>query len=247
MVYDEQEEPARFPRRVTAAPPVAVPASPAVAASAGRAEGRRRGQAFARELAEMLLLTLVIFLTVRALVVNFRVDGNSMQPTLDNGAYLLVNRAVYFHLDLNRLRNLLPGEDADHQDRVYLFHPPARGDIVVFHPPESSDTPFVKRVIALPGETVAVRSGRVYVDGRPIAEPYIAGPARYLYPREGRDLVVPDGMVFVLGDNRNNSRDSHAFGPVGLDSIIGKAVVSYWPPGDVGRIPHQPYAQADDR
>ena len=244
MVYDEQE-PARSPRRLTAVPPA--PAPVVVAAPAGRAAGRRTGRTYARDLAETILLTLVIFLAVRGLVVNFRVDGNSMQPTLDNGAYLLVNRAVYFHLDLNRLRRLLPGEDADRQDRAYLGRPPAQGDVVVFSPPDSPDTPFVKRVIALPGETVAVRGGRVYVDGRPIAEPYVAEPARYLYPREGRDLVVPDGMVFVLGDNRNSSRDSHAFGPISLDSVIGQAVVAYWPPDSVGRIPHQPYARADDR
>lgn len=209
---------------------------------------RRRGWKFVRELAETVLLTLLIFLAVRTLIINFRVDGSSMQPALHNGEFLLVNKAVYFHLDVNTVKNLLPGEDSAGKDLQYLFHPPRRGDIVVFTPPGTSDTPFVKRVIALPGETVAVRGGQVYVNGQPLAEAYIVDPAHYPYPQEGGgELTVPPGMVFVLGDNRNNSRDSHSFGPVSAESIIGKAVVSYWPLDSLGLIPHVQYAQADTR
>lgn len=210
-------------------------------------DAKKKRFGFARELVETILLTLVIFFAVRTLIVNYRVDGSSMQPSLQNGQYLFVNKAVYFHFDLNALRNALPGEDREGRDVVYLFHPPERGDIVILDPPVPSTEPLVKRVIALPGETVAVRDGQVFVNGAPIEEGYIADPPRYQYPAfggEGAEFTVPAGTVFVLGDNRNNSRDSHAFGPVPLDNIIGKAIVTYWPLRDFGLIPHERYAQA---
>jgi signal peptidase I len=185
---------------------------------------------------------------VRTLVVNFRVDGESMHPSLQNGEYLLVNKAVYFHFDLNAVRNLVPGQHHDGQDIVYLFHPPQRGDIIVFDPPVRSDKPYVKRVIALAGETVAIHDGKVFVNGEALNEPYIADVPHYPYPlgaTGGGEFVVPPGMIFVLGDNRNNSSDSHVFGAVPLDSVIGKAFISYWPPDGVGLIPHERYVGAN--
>jgi signal peptidase I len=205
----------------------------------------RRALTFFREFVETILLTLVIFVAVRTLVVNFRVDGESMRPTLKNGEYLLVNRATYFHLDLNTLRNALPGPDRRDRDVVYLFGPPDRGDIIVFEPPLSSDKPFVKRVIGLPGDKIAIRQDHlVYVNGQPLAEHYIAAPPQNLYPLTGGEYTVPPGMIFVMGDNRNNSQDSRSFSAVSLDSVIGKAVVSYWPLDVFGFIPHERYALA---
>jgi signal peptidase I len=237
--------------------PVAAPTEPPVAPVAGLealpveasvdeepATGRR-ALTFFREFVETILLTLVIFVAVRMLVVNFRVDGESMRPTLKNGEYLLVNRAVYFHLDLNTLRNALPGPDRRDRDVVYLFGPPDRGDIIVFEPPRSSDMPFVKRVIGLPGDTIAIRQDHlVYVNGQPLAEHYIAAPPQNLYPLTGGEYTVPPGMIFVMGDNRNNSQDSRSFSAVSLDSVIGKAIVSYWPLDVFGFIPHERYALA---
>lgn len=236
---DRQQERAHPPRFVMG---VATPE----AESDEIAPRKERRFGFARELLETVLLTLVIFFAVRTLVVNYRVDGSSMLPSLENGQYLFVNKAVYFHFDLNALKNALPGEDAPGEDTVYLFHPPERGDIVILDPPVPSTEPLVKRVIALPGEKVAIRAGRVYVDGVPLDEGYTAGPPTYEYPPSSGDaeFTVPPGAVFVLGDNRNNSRDSHVFGPVPLDNVIGKAVVTYWPLADLGLIPHERYAVA---
>jgi signal peptidase I len=170
-----------------------------------------------------------------------------MNPTLANGEYLLVNRATYFHFNLNALRNVLPGPDRRDRDVIYLFGPPERGDIVVFEPPFSSDKPFVKRVIGLPGDTIAIREDhRVYVNGQVLEEDYIAAPPQNLFPSGGGSYTVPPGMIFVMGDNRNNSQDSRYFSAVSLDSVIGKAVVSYWPLDGFGFIPHERYAQAGD-
>jgi signal peptidase I len=208
--------------------------------------GRRLG--FVRELVETVLLTLVIFVAVRTVVVNYQVEGDSMRPNLHNGQYLLVNKAVYFHFDLNRLRNLAPGPDSADRDIVYLFHRPERGDIVVFDPPERSDKPYVKRVIAVEGETVAFREGRIYVNGKVLNEAYIVGsvnPAPFGGAGNDREVTVPANAVYVLGDNRNNSKDSRYFGAVSLDEVVGKAFISYWPPDDAGLIPHERYAQAD--
>ena len=122
---------------------------------------------------------------------------------------------------------------------IYTFDPPKRGDIIVFDPPNGDDKPYIKRVIATAGETVTFRDGSVYVDDVKLDEPYI---------REGitdcpncAPVAVPEGDVFVLGDNRRNSSDSRVFGPVPIDNIIGKAIVTYWPLEDVGRVPHYSY------
>lgn len=219
-----------------AAPLAAAPAAPG-----------RRAITFAREFVETILLTLVIFVAVRTLVVNFRVDGESMRPTLLNGEYLLVNRATYFHIDLNSLRNALPGPDRRDRDVIYLFGTPERGDIVVFEPPVNSDKPYVKRVIGLPGDTISVREDHlVYVNGQPLIEDYIAAAPRNLYPLGGGEYTVPPGTIFVMGDNRNNSQDSRSFSAVPLDNVIGKAVIAYWPMEAFGLIPHERYALATE-
>lgn len=245
MVHDQQET-----ARLAPVEPVLSPAETTPPDDEREEEAepfdRRRALTFARELVETVLLTLVIFVAVRTLAVNFRVDGESMHPSLANGEYLLVNKAVYFHFDLNALRNLLPGEDRQGKDVVYLFHPPQRGDIIVFDPPVSSDKPYVKRVIGLPGDKISIHDNKVFVNGNAIQEPYIAAPPHYTYPLTGGEFTVPAGDIFVLGDNRNNSSDSSRFGPVSLDSVIGKAIISYWPRENFGFIPHERYAGASD-
>ena len=212
---------------------------------ARRLPGKQR--ALVREALQTLLLALVLFVSLHTLGLNVRVEGASMQPGFHDGQHLLVNKLVYFHFDRHVLGHLLGRRQGD-PEAVYLFHPPRRGDVIILTPPGGSDSPYVKRVIALPGETVAVRDGTVYVDGRALDEPYIADPARYTYPVGASGdiaFTVPAGSVFVLGDNRNHSTDSHVFGPVPLDDVIGQAAVSYWPPGDIGPIAHQRYANAD--
>lgn len=99
---------------------------------------------------------------------------------------------------------------------------PARGDIVVFDPPTRGESIFIKRVVALPGDTVAIRDGQIRVNGVVVEEPYVRARTQYRYPLDGREsATIPAGAIFVLGDNRNNSADSHAFGPVALASVKG--------------------------
>lgn len=183
------------------------------------------------EITETLVLALLIFLAVRTVVLNFRVDGLSMEPTLDSGEMLLVNRQMYSHFDLNGVINVLPFVERHGEHDFYPFHPPQRGDIIVFNPPISAiDKPYIKRVIGLPGETISIHDGAVYVDGERLDEPYLGATAtRWPGRADNFELVVPEDHVFVMGDNRNNSTDSRSFGPVEYDSIIGRAWIAYWP------------------
>jgi signal peptidase I len=211
----------------------AVPSRPAK--SAGKA---------VREIVETLLLALVIFVAVRALVLNFRVDGSSMSPNLQNKEMLLVNRNVYFHFDLNKYLDIIPFVDRDGKDIVYPFHPPERGDIIVFNPPDSvnSEKPYIKRVIALAGETVEIKSdGYVYIDGKKLDEPYIKGAITECNRNPCAPYTVPEGMIYVMGDNRRNSSDSRIFQGVKIENIIGKAWLTYWPFDDFGLVPHFDY------
>ena len=160
-------------------------------------------RSFFRELLEMAVLTLAIFLVVRVALQNFKVEGMSMEPNLHNSEYILVNKIDYF------------------------FHSPERGDIVVFRatPAGQPDKDFIKRVIGLPGETVGVHNGTVYINYHPLKESYNHLRPDYNFP----DQRVPKGDYFVLGDNRNNSEDSHIWKWLPRSDIIGKAWISYWP------------------
>lgn len=190
------------------------------------------------EITETLVLALLIFLAVRTVVLNFRVDGLSMEPSLDSGQMLLVNRQIYFHFDANGVLDALPLVERDGENVVYPFHPPQRGDIVVFEPPVGrADKPYIKRVIGLPGERISIHDGGVFINGERLKEPYI-GQTATSWPGRSDDFkfVIPEEHIFVLGDNRNNSTDSRSFGPVSVDEIIGKAWISYWPAGHLGIV-----------
>ncbi|HUG15221.1 MAG TPA: signal peptidase I [Thermomicrobiales bacterium] len=190
----------------------------------------RRQRSAMWEIVETLVLALLIFVAVRSVVLNFRVDGLSMEPSLASGQMLLVNRQVYFHFDVNRVLGAVPFVDRDGERIVYLFHPPQRGDIVVLHPPVNQGKPYIKRVVALPGERVAIRDGAVYINGERLEEEYLNGVATSWGGSLGQEeITIPEGRVFVMGDNRNNSTDSRSFGAVEIDEIIGKAWISYWP------------------
>jgi signal peptidase I len=192
------------------------------------------------ELVQTIVLTLVIFLGVRSVVQNFRVEGASMEPTLTTGQYLLINKAAYFHVDGTPLANVLP---VTHEgSTAYLFGGPQRGDIVVFRAPLQPDKDFIKRVIGLPGDTVLIKNGQVFVNGQRLDEPYIHFPATYTYPYDGQPREVPDGTYFVLGDNRPNSSDSHLNWFVPVANLVGRGWVSYWPPADWGVLPQTTYA-----
>ena len=179
---------------------------------------RRRG--VIRELLETAVLTIAIFLVVRVALQNFKVEGQSMFPNLHNGEYILVNKVDY------------------------MLHSPHRGDIVVFRavPAGQPDRDFIKRVIGLPGETVAVHDRAVYINGHRLNEPYINDEHRPDYPFG--PYKVPSGQYFVLGDNRNNSEDSHLWRGLPRDDIVGKAWISYWPPKELHVFQAAPKIQA---
>jgi signal peptidase I len=163
----------------------------------------RRGSTF-REVLEMIVLTIAIFLVVRVALQNFRVEGDSMNPTLQDAEYILVNKVDYF------------------------LHSPERGDIVVFHatPAGQPDKDFIKRIVGLPGDVVQVKNGGVYINARRLPETsYQHTIPDYNWGPES----VPSGDYFVLGDNRNNSEDSHLWKWLPRSDIIGKAWISYWP------------------
>jgi signal peptidase I len=182
-----------------------------------------------RDILETLILTAVIFFVVQSVVKNFKVEGSSMEPTLHDGEFLLVDKAVYWSLSPGLVHYVLPGVEASGAtDRVFLFHPPQRGDIIVFQFPHDLSRDFIKRVIGVPGDVVEIRDGRVLVNGKAMTEPYIMAPPHY---QMAPQRVAP-GQFFVLGDNRNNSSDSHVWGLVPWSDIIGQAWVSYWPLGD---------------
>lgn len=205
------------------------------------AETRPKGTLW--EVVETLILALLIFVAVRSVVLNFRVDGLSMEPTLDSGEMLLVNRPVYFHFDANELINWLPLVERDGEHIVYPFHPPQRGDIVVLHPPVEQGKPYIKRVIGLPGERLAIHDGGVYINDERLDEPYLNGISTSWAGSFGtQEMVIPEGDVFVMGDNRNNSTDSRIFGPISIDRIIGRAWIAYWPKDDMGILRTPDYA-----
>ena len=236
-------DPNRYAPTNGAAPPPEIETTATADGAPASDQATAKKPSLIREVIETLILALIIFVAVRAVVLNFRVEGLSMSPNFHNGEMLLVNRNVYFHFDLNAALNWIPGVNRKGQDIVYPFHPPQRGDVIVFNPPiPNADKPFIKRVIGLPGETVEVKNEGVYIDGVRLNEPYLHGVQTECYQTVSCPAVtVPKGYIFVMGDNRGNSEDSRAFGPVPINNIIGKAWVTYWPPDEVGIVPHHSY------
>jgi signal peptidase I len=226
----------RFPTQ--AVPMTTIPDTEAEAetrVAVGGAERTHKGGGLAWELLQTIVLTLAIFLGVRSVVQNFRVEGASMEPTLETSQYLLISKASYFHIEGTPLDRFLPTSRQGSTD--YLFGGPQRGDVVVFRAPTQPDKDFIKRIIGLPGDTILVKNGQVVVNGAPLDEAYIHYPATYTYPFDGQPRQVPDANYFVLGDNRPNSSDSHLGWFVPVDNLIGKAWISYWPPTDWGLMP----------
>jgi signal peptidase I len=198
-----------------------------------------------REIVETALIAVLIFVGVRSLVLNFKVDGSSMVPSLVNGEMLLVNKNAYESFDLYSLVDWLPGVDHAGAKEIQPFDGPNRGDVVVFDPPVTSSKPYIKRIIGLPGETIEIRNGRVFVDGIMLEEPYLDGNETDCGPRSCEPVTVPEGHVYVLGDNRSNSSDSRFFGTVEISSILGKAWITYWPVDHIGKVPTSDYGQID--
>lgn len=198
-----------------------------------------------RELLETAVFILLVFLIVRGVVQNFKIEGQSMEPNLHSGQYILVNKIVYFHFDMNAPLRLLPGSAGLAPRIVYPFTMPRRGDVVVFEYPNDFSKDYIKRVIGLPGETVEIRDGRVYVNGALIDEPYLQGTPTTCRVEDAcarGPVTVQPGTIFVMGDNRANSSDSREWNELPLDRVIGKAWVSYWPQEHWGVINTPTYA-----
>jgi signal peptidase I len=194
-----------------------------------------------REVIETVLLAACIYLGVQLIVPPYAVDGASMTPTLADGERLLVNRPVYAHFDTNALWGLIPGVEPSGENIVYPFDRPHRGDIVVFDPPVPSDEPYIKRVIGLPGDEISFADGYVLVNNERLFEPYQARAETFCTGTEHCRVTVPEGTVYVLGDNRTNSADSRFFGPISVDAIVGKAWLANWPLDRFGLIPGVAY------
>ncbi len=200
-----------------------------------RASGGTRARRVGRELVETIILALLIFFAVKAVVQNFRVEGSSMEPSLSTEQYLLVNKALYFRLNLDTVHTILPFISGDNGQKRHVFRAPRRGDVIVFKYPGDTTRDFIKRVIGVPGDTVEVKDETVFVNGSPLKEDYIKDPPNYTYPPK----TVPPDSYWVLGDNRRNSFDSHAWGQscqaaqqcdfVPEENIIGEAWLTYWP------------------
>jgi len=199
-----------------------------------------QGRALVWEVAQTVLLTVAIFLSVRLVVQNFRVEGASMDPTLRSGQFLLINKVTYARVDSTPLEQLVPSKKSPSMAH-YVFGGPSRGDIIVFRSPGSADKDFIKRLIGLPGETVKIQDGRVFINGIELDEPYVTHHATY----DLDSKKIPSDSYFVLGDNRPNSSDSHLGWFVPADSIIGRSWVSYWPPNLWGVIQPAAYANVD--
>lgn len=164
-----------------------------------------------REIAETVVLIAVIFTLVNLACARFVVDGPSMQPNFHTGQFIIVSRVNY------------------------LLGDPQRGEVVVFHYPNNPTQDYIKRVVGLPGDTVEIRETLVYVNGELLNEPYINEPCQPSSCRDNR-WTLGEEEYFMMGDNRNHSSDSRAFGPVNRQFIVGEALVRYWPPQDWGII-----------
>lgn len=178
--------------------------------------------AFFLDIVEVVVFAVGIFFFVYLLIMRpHKIKGQSMHPNFPDAEYLLTEKVTYYRRD------------------------PIRGDVVVFTPPISETDEYIKRVIALPGETVMVKEGHVYINGELLDEPYLASTLYtndgYFLP-EGQSFQVPEGKYFVMGDNRPHSSDSRAWGPITKKEISGLAWVVYWPAANAGMVKAPDYA-----
>ncbi len=157
---------------------------------------------FLRELVETIVLSVVIFLLIRQGIQNYRIESISMEPNFHEGQFVLVNKLAF------------------------KLGQPERGDVIVFHNPERPEEDFIKRVIGLPGDSIEFHDSQVFVNGFQLNEPYISAPT---IGEEPGPIVVEPDHLFVMGDNRPNSRDSRRFGQLSMDLVVGKAWVRVWP------------------
>lgn len=176
------------------------------------------GWIMVRELVETVVLSLIIFLLIRQVVQNYRIENLSMQPNFYEGQFVLVNKLAY------RLGT------------------PTRGDVVVFHNPRNTSEDYIKRIIGIPGDTVEVRDQTVFINGQPLPEDFPHNP---MPPGElFGPIVVGEKQLFVMGDNRPNSTDSRVIGLIEQDLVVGQAWLRIWPLTKFGIVQHEDLAPA---
>jgi len=172
--------------------------------------GRPAWLTFLTETIQTIVLAVVLYFLIDSVIARVRVENISMLPTLQPGEFILVNKLAY---KLSDIRG---------------------GDIIIFHFPQDPREEYIKRVIGVPGDVINVQNNNVFVNNRALTEPYISAAPQYT-----GSWTVPQGQVFVLGDNRNQSSDSHSWGFVPVENVVGKALVIYWP-FDQAKILSQP-------
>ncbi len=189
---------------------------------------KTRTKSVIREWAESIFVAFILAMVIRTFVVQaFKIPTGSMRPTLLEGDLILVNKFIYgAKIPFTALR--LPA-----------VRQPKRGDVIVFIYPEDLKKDFIKRLVALPGETVEIKNGSVYINDKPLLGPLFN--QRYYYNRgdlamEGDKIVVPADSFFVLGDNSASSQDSRYWGFVPRQNILGEALIIYWPPNRIRMI-----------
>jgi signal peptidase I len=159
---------------------------------------------------------MVFFVCYLVLFQPNQVKGHSMEPTFHDGEYIFTDKISY------------------------KIGQPARGDVVVFRSPKNAEVDYIKRIVGLPGEKVKISGGKVYVNDQRLDESIYLASSVYTGPQnfltEGREIIVPTGKYFVMGDNRPGSSDSRDFGPVTPSEFIGKVFFRYWPLNRLGRI-----------
>jgi len=181
-----------------------------------------RKKSVIHEWVESIIVAFILAMTIRAFVIQaFKIPTGSMRPTLQEGDLILVNKFIY--------GAKIPFTDS----RLPAWQEPKRGDVVVFIYPDNPKKDFIKRLIALEGESVEIKNGTVYINDRPLLDPMFS--QRYYYNRgefakEGAKITVPPNSFFVLGDNSASSQDSRYWGFVPAKNILGKAILIYWPP-----------------
>jgi signal peptidase I len=170
--------------------------------------------------------SIVVIMAIMVMIYLFvmspqEISGASMEPNFHNGEYILTNKVMY------KLKN------------------PERGDVVIFKSPRNKQIDYIKRVIALPGETIKLSNNKYYVNGLPLEEPYLEPGVTIFggsYLPEGVEVTIPQDYYFVSGDNRPHSSDSREFGPIAKEDFIGQAFVRYFPLNKAGILPKQTYS-----
>lgn len=161
---------------------------------------RSQALTFFLETLQTVVMALILYFLIDLVLGRVRVENISMEPTLMPGEFIMVNKMAY---------------------RYGSYH---RGDVVIFHYPRNPAEDYIKRVIGLPGDDIVIGNGKVLVNNMELKEVYISAEPQY-----NGSWKVPDGQIFVLGDNRNQSSDSHSWGFVPFDLVVGRALAVYWP------------------